>query len=106
MIRMAQAAISRSKIPTKNPQLHLVGERPPAPVKHRQRRTGSGSTAAVNGSTREGTRGDGRAVVEVAGGITVYPARSAGDRWRAVWYEDGRRRQCEWSPRRGSPRSW
>jgi integrase len=37
----------------------------------------------------------GRVVVEVEGGITVYPARCPGDRWRAVWYEDGRRRQCE-----------
>ena len=36
-----------------------------------------------------------RVVVEVAGGVTVYPARGVGDRWRAVWYEDGRRRQCE-----------
>ena len=34
-------------------------------------------------------------VVEVEGGITVYPARRAGERWRAVWYEGGRRRQCE-----------
>jgi hypothetical protein len=34
-------------------------------------------------------------VVELEGGITVYPARRAGDRWRAVWYEGGRRRQCE-----------
>jgi hypothetical protein len=25
----------------------------------------------------------------------VYPARGAGDRWRAVWYENGRRRQCQ-----------
>jgi hypothetical protein len=29
------------------------------------------------------------------GGITVYPGRWAGDRWRAVWYEGGVRRQCE-----------
>ncbi len=36
-----------------------------------------------------------RVVVEVAGGITVYPARAEGDRWRAVWCEGGRRRQCE-----------
>jgi hypothetical protein len=28
-------------------------------------------------------------------GITVYPARSEGGRWRAVWYEDGQRQQCE-----------
>jgi hypothetical protein len=25
----------------------------------------------------------------------VYPARGEGDRWRAVWYENGQRRQCE-----------
>jgi hypothetical protein len=25
----------------------------------------------------------------------VYPARGVGGRWRAVWYENGRRRQCE-----------
>jgi hypothetical protein len=34
-------------------------------------------------------------VVELECGVTVYPAREAGDRWRAVWYEGGRRRQCE-----------
>ena len=37
----------------------------------------------------------GRVVVELECGVTVYPAREAGDRWRAVWYEGGRRRQCE-----------
>ena len=49
----------------------------------------------MSGDVREGTRGEGRVVVEVAGGITVYPARGAGDRWRAVWHENGRRRQCQ-----------
>jgi hypothetical protein len=34
-------------------------------------------------------------VIELGWGATVYPARSAGGRWRAVWYEDGRRDQCE-----------
>jgi len=34
-------------------------------------------------------------VVELECGITVYPARREGERWRAVWYENGRRRQCE-----------
>ena len=34
-------------------------------------------------------------VVELEWGITVYPARGVGDRWRAVWYENGQRRQCE-----------
>jgi hypothetical protein len=39
--------------------------------------------------------GCGRVVVELECGITVYPAREEGDRWRAVWKEDGGRRQCE-----------
>ncbi len=34
-------------------------------------------------------------VVELGCGIVVYPARREGERWRAVWYENGRRRQCE-----------
>jgi hypothetical protein len=36
-----------------------------------------------------------RPVIELEQGITVYPARFDGDRWRAVWYEDGERQQCE-----------
>jgi hypothetical protein len=28
-------------------------------------------------------------------GITVYPARADGGRWRATWHEDGERQQCE-----------
>jgi hypothetical protein len=36
-----------------------------------------------------------RVVVELECGVTVYPARVAGGRWRAVWYENGTRRQCE-----------
>jgi len=34
-------------------------------------------------------------VIETPEGITVYAARYEGDRWRAVWYEDGERRQCQ-----------
>jgi hypothetical protein len=34
----------------------------------------------------------GRVVIETAEGITVYPSRWEGDPWRAVWYEDGKRR--------------
>ena len=30
-----------------------------------------------------------RAAVVTDQGITVYPARCEGDRWRAVWYEPG-----------------
>ena len=36
-----------------------------------------------------------RTAIELEHGITVYPARTAGGRWRAFWYEDGERRQCE-----------
>jgi integrase len=36
-----------------------------------------------------------RVVIELGCGVTVYPAREQGGRWRAVWYEDGARRQCE-----------
>jgi hypothetical protein len=49
----------------------------------------------VSGDTRKATRGDDRVVVEAASGVVVYPARGPGDRWRAVWYENGRRRQCQ-----------
>ena len=34
-------------------------------------------------------------VIELVCGITVYPARSEGGRWRAVWHEDWERQQCE-----------
>jgi hypothetical protein len=34
-------------------------------------------------------------VIELEYGITVYPSRHEGDRWRAVWYENGQRQQCE-----------
>ncbi len=91
---MAQTALSRSKITTKNPQLARGGPTNRASVTARGRHPAQ-RAAIVSGDVREGTRGEGRVVVEVAGGITVYPARGAGDRWRAVWYENGRRRQCQ-----------
>jgi hypothetical protein len=43
---------------------------------------------------RVATRGDGE-VIELDLGITVYPTRDEGGRWRAVWHEDGERKQCE-----------
>jgi integrase len=36
-----------------------------------------------------------RLVIEMECGITVYPARAERGRWRAVWYENGQRQQCE-----------
>src|SRR5690349_14242616 len=79
---MAQSAPVRAKIPTKNPQPSRAGVIRPAATAVRPRRTGRSAFAA--GTGRAVTRGDGRVVVEVEGGITVYPARRAGDRWRAV----------------------
>lgn len=81
-----------SKIPTKIPQSRRPGR--PAPSRGKGRRAGPGTTG-LRGEARTGTRGAGRVVVEMAAGITVYPAREEGDRWRAVWNENGRRRQCE-----------
>ena len=49
--------------------------------------------AVANGAGRR-FRGGGE-VIELEHGITVYPAREEKGRWRAVWYEDGQRRQCE-----------
>ena len=89
---MAQAAPVGPKIPTKSPQ--------PAGTKAaRSGRTAAGRARRrqvfASGTGRPATRGDGRVVVELECGITVYPAREEGDRWRAVWYENGQRRQCE-----------
>src|SRR5258708_15464056 len=91
---MARTALSHPKITTKSPQPALAGGVGVAPARARARRAAPG-VALVSGDRREGTRGEGRVVVEGAGGITVYPARHPGDRWRAVWYETGQRRQCQ-----------
>ena len=34
-------------------------------------------------------------MIELECGVTVYPAREEQGRWRAVWYENGKRQQCE-----------
>jgi hypothetical protein len=90
---MAQSAPVWAKIPTKNPQPSRAGVTRPAASGARPGRTGR--PVFATGTGRAATRGDGRVVVELEGGVTVYPARGEGDRWRAVWYENGRRRQCE-----------
>jgi hypothetical protein len=46
----------------------------------------------ASGTGRAATRGGGE-VIELEYGITVYPAREEKGRWRAVWYENGGRRQ-------------
>ena len=87
----------RSKIPTETPQPARSEARrqaSPAGGGPRSRRPAQPG-ARLRGDARAATRGDGRVVVELECGVTVYPARVAGGRWRAVWYENGQRRQCE-----------
>ena len=76
----------------KNPQPARTGASLPA-----RARAGRPARSPVfaSGAGRLATRGDGSPVIELEYGITVYPAREGQDRWRAVWYENGSRRQCE-----------
>ena len=79
-MKMTRAAGAIFKIP-QNPQ-----QRAPSV------RLAAGRVAGIE--TRAATRGDGE-VIELDLGITVYPPRDKGGRWRAVWHEDGVRKQCE-----------
>ena len=91
---MTQAAPPWTEIPTKSPQASRDGTARPA---GRQKKTTAGtarSTVIASGNRRAATRGGGE-VIELEYGITMYPARSEGGRWRAVWYENDERQQCE-----------
>jgi integrase len=90
---MAHAAPPRAKIPTENPQPPRPGATRPA-ARTRPART-SPRPGMLSGTGRAATRSSGRPVIELGWGVTVYPARREGGRWRAVWYEGGQRRQCE-----------
>jgi hypothetical protein len=88
---MTQAPAAVFKIPTESPQ----------PSRGRASRTRKAAAAQPRAAsrvafieTRAATRGDGE-VIELDLGITVYPPRDKGGRWRAVWHEDGERQQCE-----------
>ena len=80
---MTQASPAVVKIPTDSPQPARGAALRRAPGQVRSR-----------GAGRPATRGGGE-VIELQHGITVYPARDKGGRWRAVWHEAGRREQCE-----------
>jgi hypothetical protein len=77
----------------------LGGPRSPHPARGRaagrakSRRTAPGRVLG-GGTGCAATRGGGP-VIELECRITVYPAREEQGRWRAVWYENGERRQCE-----------
>ena len=90
---MAQAAPARTKIPTETPQLLHSGPARRAGRPKKGNRTAL-SWVITSGTGRATTRGSGE-VIELECGITVYPAREEHGRWRAVWYENGDRRQCE-----------
>ncbi len=94
---MVPEAPPRSKIPTRNPQPARITGRQRVSPAHGGPRSGSatGPGALLRGDARAATRGDDRVVIELGWGVTVYPAREPGGRWRAVWREDGVRRQCE-----------
>jgi ADP-ribose pyrophosphatase YjhB (NUDIX family) len=58
----------------------------------RRRRDPAGGAAGAASSPAPGSREP----VVTEQGITIYPARCEGDRWRAVWYEpDGSRGPCQ-----------
>jgi integrase len=93
----AAAAAAVFKISTESPQLASPrsargkGARPAARAKAGRP---APTRSLANGTGRAATRGGGE-VIELEYGITVYPAREEHGRWRAVWYEDGERQQCE-----------
>ena len=90
---MAQEAPARTKIPTKSPQPARGGAARSSAGRAKVGRTARGRVLA-SGTGRAAVRGGGP-VIELECGITVYPAREEQGRWRAVWYEDGERQQCE-----------
>ena len=87
---MSHGAVTLTRIPTESPQ---QARRRQGPGRKAVRKVGAVILAMAADSVI--TESDGRPVIEMACGITVYPPREEGGRWRAVWYEDGQRRQCE-----------
>jgi hypothetical protein len=86
---MVPMAPPKPKINTKTTQPPRDG------TARRAARRGNRATrgpARVSGDTRDSVRSPGRVVVELECGVTVYPPQRAGEPWRAVWAEDGRRR--------------
>jgi hypothetical protein len=89
---MTQVPSAIFKIPTKSPQPARGKAGRPA-GRAKASRPAPGRVVA-KGTGRAATRGGGE-VIELEYGVAVYPAREEHGRWRAVWYEDGERQQCE-----------
>ena len=88
---MAHAAPTKSKINTNPTQLARDRGAQRAAGGGKKSRGGRGP-ARVAGDTRESVRDSARVVVEAECGILVYPPEEAGEPWRAVFTENGRRR--------------
>ncbi len=88
---MAQKALPKSKINTDATQ---PARGRPARQVHAGKTPGNqrGPKARVNGDARESVRDPGRLVIELDYGITVYPPKGDGEPWRAVFTENGERR--------------
>ena len=84
---MTQAPAAIGKIPAVSPQLvsdRIAKPQIPVPAARAQKASGTRrSSVFASGSGRAATRGSGE-VIELECGVTVYPARSEGARWRAV----------------------
>ena len=91
---MTQAPASIFKIPTESPQPARGAVSRARKTAAKPKATGLAAGRVAGVDTRAATRGDGE-VIELDLGITVYPPRDKGGRWRAVWHEDGERQQCE-----------
>jgi hypothetical protein len=87
-----------AKIPTRNPQRGSGGAGrgravagPGRAGVRRHRDPAGGAAGAASSPVPES-----REPMVTEQGITIYPARCEGDRWRAAWYEpDGSRGQCQ-----------
>ena len=89
---MTQAPAAIFKIPTVSPQ--LAPDKTARPATRARTRLPRPGRIMAGGTGRQAERGGGE-VIEFEWGITVYPASGERGRWRAVWQEDGQRRQCE-----------
>jgi hypothetical protein len=94
-MKMTQAPAAIVKIPAESPQrARGIASRARKAVETKPKATSLAAGQVAGIETRAATQGV-REVIELERGITVYPPRDKGGRWRAVWHEDGERQQCE-----------
>lgn len=85
---MAQSALPNSTLNTEITQPARRGGKIPVGKK----RGGKRGQNRISGNARGSMRSDDREVLEMEHGITVYPPREEREPWRAVFTEDGHRR--------------